>query len=343
MRWASPWWLIALALVPLILWRYGARRSRATVRFASPMQIAEAGGQWATRLSWLPAALRALAVAAVVLALARPQKGDEKSRVFNEGIAIQMVVDVSSSMLTPDFESRGRRATRIDAVKEVFREFVLGDGELEGRRNDLIGMVAFARYADSVCPLTFDHDNLVRILEGTNAVRPNTQEDGTAIGDGIALGVERLRGLADRRASETRRDIKSKVMILLTDGEQTVPESMDPVEAAQLAAAFDIKIYTIGAGSTDTGGMMGFFQRASPIDEETLEAVADATGGKYFRATDSQSLRKIYEEIDRLEKTETEEVRYMQYAELAPPFLLAALALVGFEVLLVNTRMRQIP
>lgn len=343
MRWESPLWLIALLLVPLVLWRYGSRRARATVRFASPMQLAAAGGSWATRLSWLPAALRALAVAAVVLAMARPQKGDERTRVFNEGIAIQMVVDVSSSMLTPDFELDGRRSTRIDAVKEVFKEFVAGKGELKGRRNDLVGMVAFARYADSVCPLTFDHDNLLRIVERTQSVRPNSEEDGTALGDGIALGVERLRSLTERRASESRRDIKSKVIILLTDGEQTVPESMDPVEAAKLAAAFGIKVYTIGAGDPEARGTMGFFQRATPLDEKTLTAVAEATGGRYFRATDSNSLRDIYAEIDRLERTETEELRYMQYAELAPPFLLAALALVGFEVLLVNTRMRRIP
>lgn len=337
MRWASPYWLFALALVPLVVWCQLRPRGRATVRFSSLELLERLGNPWTRRLSFVPPLLRAAAIGLIVLAMARPQKGDQQTRIFTEGIAIQMAVDISSSMLTPDFVLDGQRATRVDAVKRVFKEFVVGAGGLEGRENDLIGMVTFARYAESVCPLTLDHDNLIRILDRTQGVRPRSPDDGTSLGDGIALAVERLRSLAQRKVGDVGQEIKSKVIILLTDGAQTVPESMDPVEAARLAGAFDIKVYTIGAGRPESR----FF--AMPLDEATLKEVARISGGKYFRATDTEALRRIYAEIDQLEKTKTDVVRYMQYTELAAPFLLTAFGLIGLELLLVNTRFRRIP
>ena len=250
-----------------------------------------------------------------------------------------------------DFEFEGQPADRLEAVKRVFRDFVQGRGELGGRDQDIIGMITFAHYPDSVCPLTLDHHNLLKILDTVHTVRPGGEEDGTAVGDGIALGLERLRSLS-RRQGGAGQEIKSKVMILLTDGRQTVPDSLNPIDAAQAAAELGIKVYAIGAGTPglsvvpirDERDRIVRYQRVPlDLDEETLKEVAQITGGRYFRATDAASLQGIYAEIDELEKTKTEERRFMQYQELYPPLLWLALGLIGAEVLLVNTRFRSIP
>jgi len=346
----SPLFLVALiALVPLV-WHLVRGRGRSVFAYSSARHAASAPPSLVIRLRFLPGLLRVLALAALCVALARPQKGDEQTRVFAEGIAIQMVVDISGSMETLDFEFDGKQANRLAAVKRVFHEFVEGTDRVGGRPDDLIGMITFARYAESACPLTLDHRNLLKILERVEIVL-NEEEDGTAVGDGMGLGLERLRAL-EGKTTGAGQPIKGKVMILLSDGSQNVPDSLDPLEVAAAAADMDIKIYTIGSGKPGIGirpvrdkrGRVVRHQRVrSDLDEETLKKVAEITGGKYFRATDLESLERIYEQIDRLEKTQTEERRFMQYKELYPWLVWPALVMIGLEICLVNTRFRRIP
>jgi Ca-activated chloride channel family protein len=346
----SPLLLVTLLVLVPMVWLSVRSRRRAVFAFSSTRHAEAAPVSLKTRLRLLPFALGWLAVAALGVALARPQKGDEQTRVFAEGISIEMVVDISSSMETLDFEFEGRRANRLEAVKRVFQNFVKGTDKLSGRDDDLIGMVTFAHYAESACPLTLDHDNLLKILDRVEIVRVR-EDDGTAVGDGMGLGLERLRSLQSKTTGAGQ-PIKSKIMILLSDGSQNVPESLDPLEVAKVAADLGIKVYTIGAGKPGIGLMpvrdargnvLGHQRVRSDLDEETLKKVAEITGARYFRATDTESLEKIYAEIDQLEKTKTEERRFMEYKELYPWLVWPALALVGLRVFLVNTVFRRIP
>jgi Ca-activated chloride channel homolog len=227
----------------------------------------------------------------------------------------------------------------------------------------MIGLVTFAGYPDSKCPLTLDHSFLVSTLEQSQIVSPETaaEEDGTAIGEALALAVERLSDLDRRREVAKVNRVKNKIIVLLTDGENNRGD-IAPEKAAEMAKAMDITIYTIGAGTDGWaprpqigpfGGRSMRPVRVS-IDEDTLRGIAKITGGRYWRATDTESLKEVYAEINELEKTETEEKRYLQYKELAteglrlggfdiPPLLIIAMVLLILEVVLVNTRLRKIP
>lgn len=368
---ARPMFLTLLLLLPLIAWRRSRRMQRSAIRFSTLAPLRQAGATWAVRARHIVPALRMLAVGLLIICLARPQKGDEETRIFSEGIAIQLLIDRSSSMLAEDFSLDGKRVNRLEAVKAVATNFVLGDKEADllGRPNDLIGMIAFAGYADSFCPLTLDHAYVAETLAQTQIVdTQNREEDGTAIGDAIALGVLRMRDLAKQREAMLLNRVRSKVIVLLTDGEQTRGDLL-PEKGAELAKAEGIKIYAIGVGtrgmapmpSVDLFGQKRMVPTPVSIDEETLKSVAQTTGGEYFRATDTDSLRRIYARIDELEKVETEEKRYLQTAELAtqavmydiawlpswlrttPPLLLVVLSLLALEVILANTRFRKIP
>lgn len=353
--------LTLLALLPLIWWRWLAASRRGAVRFSSVAPLRKQRPTWAVRARHIIPLLRTLAVGLLIVALARPQKGDEETEIIAEGIAIQLLVDRSSSMLAEDFQIDGKPANRLTVVKSVARDFVLGrpDDDLPGRTNDLIGLIAFAGYADGICPTTLDHEHLMETLKQVQ-IAESRSEDGTAIGDAIALGVERMRELDRRREADRAAQIKSKVLVLLTDGEQTTGD-LTPEQGAELAKALGVKVYTIGVGTEGTAPMpqMVFGQkRMVPvpvgIDEATLKQVARITGGEYFRAKDTESLRRIYARIDELERTETQEKRYLQHVELAttpvtlggwrcPPILLVVIALLALEVLLANTRFRRIP
>jgi len=368
---ARPMFLTLLVLLPLVGWRWSRRKRRTAIRFSTLGPLRAAGTTWAVRARYVVPGLRMLAVGLLIVCLARPQKGDEETRIFSEGIAIQLLVDRSSSMLAEDFSIEGERVNRLEAVKAVAASFVLGDAksDLPGRPNDLVGMIAFAGFADSFCPLTLDHAYVAETLAQTEIVDPaNRDEDGTAIGDALALAVLRMRDLAKHREAMQLNRVKSKVMVLLTDGEQTRGD-LTPEKGAELAKAEDIRVYTIGVGtrgmapmpSVDLFGRKRMVPTPVSIDEETLKRVAQITGGEYFRATDTDSLRRIYARIDELEKTETEEKRYLQTAELAtqavtldvswlpgwlrttPPLLLVVLGLLAIEVVLANTRFRRIP
>ena len=339
--WAEPWvWALLLLLLLPLLWYLWLRPTRRPViRFTSLAAVKSAGGGGRRKLRHLLPILRTAALFCLIVAAARPQRPDESSTLYAEGIAIQMVVDTSGSMRDYDLAPRGQNMTRLDVVKDVFRKFVAGDGrsDLPGRPNDLVGMIRFARYADAVCPLTLDHDNLVEVLDQTDIVQ-RRDEDGTAIGDGLALAVERLRELKRTTGSGDQLTITSRVVILLTDGENNAG-MVSPEAAGELAANYGIKVYTILAG---TGQLAGFGMRL-PVDDRALRHIAEVTGGRHFRARDEGSLERIYSEIDKLERTKVEEKRYTHWGELAHWWLVAAFMCLGLQTLLDATWLRKIP
>ena len=358
----SIWFLLLLLVLPLVWWRSRSPRRRAGVAYSSIEGVEQIDSTWAVRLRWIIPALRCLSLALLVIALARPQKGDEHTRSNTHGLAIQLVVDRSGSMQAMDFKLGGRQVDRLSVVKHVVQSFIMGDGNLGGRPNDIIGLITFASFADTLCPPTTDRAHLIDAVKQMR-IATDREENATAIGDAIALGVERLRSLETAQhlsVASPDAQIKSKVMILLTDGENNAGD-IDPITAAQMAAAFNIKIYTIGAGTKDgMAEIPGTDIFGQPmripvsIDEDTLTNIAERTGGQYFRATDTDSLQQIYAQIDAMEKTKIEEARFITFKELAvqsvviggatlPPLLLVALVILGVEMLLSNTRFRTVP
>ena len=358
-----PWFLLLLLILPWWLWAILKGPRYEGVVYSSALSGLELPTTMRQRLRWLPNALMLLAFGVMVVALARPRVGREQTLVSTEGIAIELVVDRSGSMMALDFKINGDHVDRLEALKNVATKFVLGEQEgdpekpLGGRFSDLIGLVVFAGYADSVTPLTLDHSYLVSQLNQTQIVNERS-EDGTAIGDAISLAVEKLSTLQDRPDQQA---VESKIIILLTDGENTAGE-IEPVQAAELAAAMGIKIYTVGMGTkgrapfpvrrTADGQVLVQYQMVN-IDEETLREIANKTGGKYFRATDTTSLQGIYQEIDQLEKTEMETESFVDYKELAiqphrfygyqtPPLVLIALICLCGRSILLQTWFRQI-
>lgn len=334
------WWLCAALLaVPIYI---GCRRSIGRVRFSSLAALPPGGRRctWRTRLARLPDVLFALAAAALAVALAGPRVADKTSKIERHGIAIMMVIDTSGSMRALDMPDERRERTRLDAVKEVFSHFVLGKAGLAGRPNDLVGLVTFARYADTRAPLTLDHDSLAQVLAGVELVTER-DEDGTAIGDGLALAVTRLR---ESKAG-------SKIAIVLTDGVENAGET-EALAAAELARQSGVKVYTVGAGTNGLApvrvedpftGRQVLTSVPVEIDEATLEAMATKTGGRYFRATDADGLVHVYQEIDRLERTKFEEERFLRYRELYPGLVLAGLILLACSLLLGGTVLRRLP
>jgi len=336
----DPLFLLTAFIAPLLFWL--ASRTASAVRYSSLSIPDGAPISWRVRLAKLPALLIATAATCLAVALAGPRTPDAETKVSREGIAIMMVVDHSGSMQARDLVKEDLSVDRLDAVKDVFKQFVLGSkgNAGRGRPDDLIGLIAFAGYADGLCPLTLDHGNLVTIVEDLEIVR-RRDEDGTALGDGLALAVERLR----------RSKARSKVAILLTDGVHNAG-AIDPERAAQLAASQNIKVYCIGAG---TDGLAPF-PSVDPftgrptlepmfveIDEDTLKDIADKTGGRYYRATDKQGLSEIYAEIDHLERTEITEVRYLQYTEHYVSFVVTGMGLMAVAAVAGSTLFRSLP
>ena len=355
------WWLPLALLAPLAWWRWWNPRRRAAVSYPSLGMLPTAGASIASRTRWIVPALRLCTVAAIALAIARPVFSTERTRVLVEGTALQLVVDRSGSMRALDFTVGGKSVDRLDALKAVVRTFVAGGDGMAGRPNDLIGLITFARFADGLSPLTLDHDWTLEALAKTQPVSDRS-EDGTAIGEAVALGVERLRdAMRNAPTGEGRNPIRSAAIVLLTDGENNAGD-IDPLVAADLAASYGITIYAIGVGTrgtapypvgTDPFGRAIIRNVPVTIDEKLLTEMAQRTGGAYFRATDTDSLRRIYETIDTLEKTTTEQRRLTRHRDLAvssftlagitwPPILAAAAALLILEVLLASTRYRSI-
>ena len=357
----ASWFLPLMLLAPLAAWRFLSPNRRVRIGYSSTGILAAAGVSHIQRLRWIVPLLRGVAIALLALCLARPVIANQQTKVFVEGAALQFVVDRSGSMRALDFEIDGVRADRLAAVKDVGTAFVRGGKGLAGRPDDLVGLITFARFADSLSPLTLDHGYLIDVLK---KVRPASEpsEDGTAIGEGVALGVERLRDAMKHSATLTgRQPIKSAAIILMTDGENNAGE-IDPRVAADLAATYGIKIYAIGIGTrgtapfpvgTDSLGRQVLRNMPVSIDEALLKDMAQRTGGAYFRATDGESLKAIYQEIDQLEKTKTEQRQSMHYTDLAvtafrfrgvevPPLLLLVVLVLSAELALSVTRFRSV-
>ncbi|MFK7738149.1 MAG: VWA domain-containing protein [Pirellulaceae bacterium] len=335
----DPWFLLLLPLMLPAYWL--ANRSVSQVAYSSLELFSDAPKSLRMRLAILPGLLLALGVATLIVSLARPRTPERETRVSREGIAVMMIMDLSSSMNARDLVEGDYNVNRLDVVKEVFTSFVLGNSKnsLGGRQDDLVGLVTFAGYADSVCPLTLDHGNLAAIVSDLKIVEVQS-EDGTAVGDGLGLAVERLR----------RSEAKSRIAILLTDGVNNAGV-IDPVKAAELAAEFDIKVYCIGAGTNGVAPMpsMDLFGRTQmvgqqvQIDEDTLKAIAEKTDGRYFRAVNRKGLADIYASIDELEKTEVSETRYQRYHEHFAWFLSAGMGLLLVGALLRDSVFRRLP
>jgi Ca-activated chloride channel family protein len=333
----DPLFLLAALLAPFVYWL--AARLPSSVTYSSLSLVRAAPRSLRSRLARLPALLLAGAVVVLAVALAGPRTGNATTQVQREGIAIVMVVDRSGSMQARDFVRSDTSVSRLDVVKALFHDFVAGGDHGEGRPDDLVGLVSFARYADGLCPLTLDHGNLLAILDDVEiALEPS--EDGTAIGEGLALAVERLRRL----------EVASKVVILLTDGVNNAGE-IDPVHAADLAAQHGIRVYAIGAGTTGYApvpvrtrdGRTVLRRAVVEMDEKTLQSIAERSGGRYFHAADADALADVIAEIDRLERSEVREIRYLEYAHHHAAFVGAALALLFSSALLSGSVLRRLP
>ena len=328
MHFASPYylWLLTL-LVPMIgyyVWR--TLQGGASIQISSVAGVVRAPRTVRYYLRHLPFALRAAAFALLVVALARPQDVEQNVRTNTEGIDIMLAIDVSGSMLARDF-----KPDRITAAKEVAGSFIAD------RYGDRIGLVAFAGEAFTQSPLTTDQSTLQTLLA---RIRSGLIEDGTAIGNGLATAINRLR----------ESEAKSKVIILLTDGVNNRGE-IAPLTAAEIAKAQGIRVYTIGVGTEgmapypaiDMFGNLTFVNQKVEIDEKVLKAISDMTGGKYFRATDKAKLKAIYDEINQLEKSKVEVTEHVSYHELYLAWVLAALGLLLAEFLLANLVLKRIP
>lgn len=305
MTFQSPWAFVLLLVFPLWwLWR----GERGGFRYSRGATAARAGRRIGRFLAGMPYAFRGLAVLALIVALARPQTGVTTEEIEAEGIAIALVVDVSSSMLALDMQSRDR----LEVAKRTVLEFV------KNRQHDRIALVAFAGEALTQVPVTIDYAILERAIEDLNT---DLLEDGTAIGTALATATNRLR----------RTPGSSRVAILLTDGENNRGE-VDPITAARAAAAYGIRTYTVGVGSEGVApvpigpGPLGteYANMRVRLDEDLLRRIATITGGQYFRATNARALEEIYRQIDELEKTPVNIHRYVEFKERFRPFVLLA-------------------
>jgi len=327
----QPQWLWLLALLPLVLLWRGRRGAVATIEYSNvslARRVARDTHSRAGRWVWM---LPILAGALMILGLARPQLGHSSTEVKASGIDVVLALDVSGSMQALDFKLDGQLANRIDVVKSVVAKFI------QERPNDRIGLVAFAGAPYLVSPLTLDHDWLQQNL---GRVQVAGVEDGTAIGSAIATCVNRLRSTP----------AKSKVVVLLTDGMNNSGK-ISPAAAAEAAKALGVKVYTIAAGVRgeapvpvkDNFGNTQLVMAKVDVDEETLQKIAAGTGGKFYRATDTDSLKHIYAEINRLETTTQTVRKFERYQELFAWALIPALGVLGLAVGLEQTRYRRLP
>lgn len=328
MRFANPYllWLLGILLPIVAYYIYRTMQGGASIRFSSTAAAQRAPRTLRYWLRHVPFVLRVCALALLIVALARPQNVEEQSRTNAEGIDIMLAMDISSSMLARDFSP-----DRLTAAKEVAGEFIAD------RYGDRIGLAVFAGETYTQSPLTTDKGTLQTLLA---RLQSGIIEDGTAIGNGLATAINRLR----------ESDAKSKVIILLTDGVNNRGE-IAPLMAAGIAADMGIKVYTIGVGTrgkapypaVDMFGNMTFQMMDVEIDEQTLQEIASQTGGRYFRATDRQKLKEIYDEINTLEKSEVEITDLTIYHEQFVALLLLAVALLVAEMLLDKLVLKRIP
>lgn len=323
---AYPALLWLLVLIPVLVAWYRARGRRQQSSFTiSTTTIYRPVNTWRSALQHLPFALRLVALALLIVALARPQSSNQEQKAEGEGIDIMLCIDVSGSMLAEDF-----LPNRLEAAKEVAARFV------QGRPTDRMGLVIFAGEPFTQCPLTSDQGVLLSQIYN---IRSGMLQDGTAIGSGLATSVERLK----------KSESKSKVVILLTDGENN-GGIIPPATAKEIAKAFGIKVYTIGVGTegyalmpqqTLTGVVRS--REKVNIDEKLLTEIATETGGRYYRAKDNEGLTSVYAEIDQLEKSKIERTTFTRYAEEFYPFALAAVLLLLIEAVMRYRVLRKFP
>ncbi len=319
-------WLLLL-LVPMVAYYvYRTLQGRAAIQVSTVSGLLKLRHTYRYWLRHAPFVLRLLVVALVIFAMARPQSSEESQNVNAEGIDIVMALDISGSMLARDFSP-----DRLTAAQDIGSKFIIA------RPTDRIGLVVFAGEAFTQSPITTDHGSLVNLM---NQIKSGMIADGTAIGNGLATAVNRLK----------ESDAPSKVIILLTDGVNNSGQ-IDPLTAAQIAADYGIRVYTIGVGSEGVAptptinewGGISFVQAKVEIDEDILRQIADKTGGRYFRATDNTKLAEIYAEIDQLEKTKVEVENFVKYSEVYHFWLLLAVGLLMLEMLSRYLFLRQIP
>lgn len=354
-RFYSWFWLLLMPVAVAMVWWQSRQKRQPAAIFSSIADLKRLPVTLLQRVRRCLPAIMGLGLCLTIIGLARPQSGRSESRISGEGIAIELVLDISGSMEALDFQLEGEDVSRLKAVQHVISEFVLGSraSGLSGRKDDQIGLVAFGGFADSKCPLTLDHGALVDIVNGLEVPRPVRDRQGrvineqalqeelaTAIGDGVALGVDRLRGAK----------AKSKVIVLLTDGDSNAG-AIDPREAAQIAHESGIRLYTIGIGRNgvvpipqeDEFGKRVLVGARFRIDEELLREMARTADGEYFHASDSAGLAKVYAQIDQLEKSEFEETKYSEYTELFGWFAGPGLAMILAVGLLRETMFRSLP
>ena len=327
-----PWFLLALLALPLLAWLRGRRGARPAFLYSSVTLLKHVSKSSRSRAGALLHALRWVALALCLAALARPQKTQTESSIRASGVDIIIALDLSGSMESEDFLIKGQRVNRLVVAKDTIAQFI------EKRPSDRIGLVAFAGRAYIAAPLTLDHAFLQANLARLNL---HTIEDGTAIGSGLSASVNRLRDIKS----------KSKIVILMTDGQSNAGK-IPPLTAAEAAKSLGVKVYTIGVGIRGTApfprmnpftGRKEYVPMEVDVDEPTLTAIADKTGGKYFRADSTDTLRRIYDEIDQQEKTEVTVKKFVRREELFHWFVLPGLALLLLEVLLANTIWRRLP
>lgn len=331
LRFAAPWFFLLLLLVPIVA-LYRRRRHRPpTLASSALFPTAGVPASRAMQLRPLVPAIQYAVLVLMVLALARPQWGTERTEVLTEGVNIILALDLSESMSALDFKKQGRVVNRLEAVKGVVQDFVAG------RNGDRIGMVVFGTHAYTQLPLTRDYNTLASILD---RLQIGAAGERTAIGDAIGISLKRL---ADIKS-------KSNIIILLTDGQSNAGE-LSPETAAEIAREKGVKIYTIGVGTRGKApflvkdplfGERYVYQRVN-IDEDTLKAIADKTGGRYFRAENLESLAAVYDTIDKLEKTEVKVDIFADYSEIYPWLLVPAIALLMLYIILRNTRYLVVP
>jgi Ca-activated chloride channel family protein len=330
-RFLQPEWFWLLALLPIVLLWRGRRGPVAAIEYSDVSLAREVARRGRSRIGLLVWLLPILAGALMIVGLARPQRADGRTLITANGIDIVLGLDVSGSMQALDFQIDHQRVNRIEVVKSVVSRFI------EERQDDRIGIIAFAGTPYLVSPITLDHDWLQQNLE---RVAVGGADDGTAIGSALAASVNRLR----------LTQAKSKVVILLTDGVNNTGK-ISPLAAAEAAKALGVKVYTIGVGVRgeaplpvrDRAGNWHMVTAKVDVDEKTLQAIADETGGKFYRATDTDSLQRIYEQINRLEKTAQTVQKFEHTEELYPYALIPALGILGLSLLLQQTRLRRLP
>ena len=328
LRFEDPWLLLILLLIPILVWR--ERISVNAILYSSISPLKEVGFHRSEFLEVIPTILRFIAIALFIAAFARPQQGNKKTEIISQGVDIVLAIDTSGSMQALDFKENNSPVTRLKVVKDVVSDFI------KNRDKDRIGMVVFGDEAFTQSPLTLDHQILDSFL---SKLKIGMAGDSTAIGSAIGISIKRLKDLKS----------KSKVIILLTDGRSNSGK-ISPLQAAEIAKNLGIKIYTIGVGKKGKApflvdtilGKRLIYQNVD-IDEKTLKNISKMTNAQYFRATDTETLKSIYEHINLLEKSEVKTLDHSEYTELFHYFLIPGLLLLITEIILSNSIIRKIP